>query len=235
MSHQDTEVDLELSEDEIFVSPPELVEQTSSPPNSILPKAKCATDDPPGDPSSPGEPEDAPENHHEDSSRDRPASARAPFGYTRSGKPRKKPLKKLSPEEREATAEKRRAALEKGRNARAEKILARKRAVMDFFGEDCLQTNTLRALEAAMETAKASLKASEKKIFAKPARTTVRTERVVGQRKKPSPTPTHTPTPTPTHTPTPTPTPTPPPTFRPVSATPEPIVWKPKPKKKPLW
>ena len=242
MSHQDTEVDLELSEDEIFVSP----QQTPPESASILPKSKCATDDPPGDHDSPGGPEDTPEDHHEDPSRDRPEGekvttrapsqgATAPWGYTRSGKPRKKPLKKLSPEEREAAAEKRRAALEKGRAARTEKILARKRAVMDFFGEDCLQSNTLRALEAAMDTAKSQLKSTQKKIFAKPAKTTVKSERVVGRARNAGKTSAHEPTPEPAReTPKPAPRLVHQTAFRPVE-TPEPIVWRPKPKKKPLW
>lgn len=112
---------------------------------------------------------------------DPPADADpAPYGYTKSGRVRKKPLKEQS----EEVLEKRRSALEKGREARREKILARKRAVMDFFGEDCLKSNTLKELETAMASAKSSLKKSSKKVWSKPSKTTVKSERVVGAPEK---------------------------------------------------
>lgn len=236
MSHQETE---ELSEDEIFVQPANAMDDLESqkqPQDTILPESKSPTDEPAGDSGGTDGPHDASENGPQDPEGDRPAgepptprNPRAPYGLTKSGRPRKKPLKQLSDEERAATAEKRRAALEKGRNARAAKILERKRAVMAFFGEDCLQSNTLKNLEAAMETAKRQLKSTEKKVWAKPSKTTVKTERVVGRtREHEKPTEQQQPS---EERPEPAPTPA----FRPVSATPEPIVWRPKPKKKPLW
>lgn len=232
------------SEDEIFVHAQGVSEEENA-------GETCDGDEPARAPEGSGKPQDPSENDPQNPPALQPDHADAPYGYTKSGRPRKRPLRKPS----EETQQKRRAALEKGRQARAAKILARKQAVVAFFGEESLRSHTLKDLEAAMADAKASLKSTTKKVWRKQSKTTLPSERVIGRTLEPKmpPEPAEKPAEkapekapdlraNPEKAPEKPPEPdlrdlrvnqtNPKSAFRPVSATPPPIVWRPKAKKR---